>query len=290
VSDLDPAYARCAAIARGHYENFPVASWLLPARLRRPVTVVYAYSRSVDDLADEGDLEPAERLARLAAGGRDRERAAAGEPVAEPVLAATGDVIRRHRLPTAPFLDLIRAFRQDVVKHRYADHGEVLDYCTGSANPVGRILLHLAGQASPENLADSDRVCTALQLINFLQDLEQDYHELGRIYLPADAMARHGVTEDHLRERRSDPAMAALFQAEVARARDLLLAGAPLAWRLPGLFGLEIRLIVAGGLRVADRLAMLTDDVFARPRLSRHDRLALVGTALRRGPPARRDR
>lgn len=278
--DLEAACRHCEAIARNHYENFPVASLLLPRRLRRPVAVIYAWSRTVDDLADEGDLADDERLARLAACSDGLERAVAGAPVTDPVIAASAAVVRDFNLPTAPFHDLVSAFSQDVVKKRYEDFTELMDYCRRSANPVGRLLLHLTGHDDARNLAESDHVCSALQLVNFLQDLQQDLHELDRIYLPREEMALFGVTEDHIREGISDDAMAGLLRFQARRARDLLLEGAPLGRRLPGLFGVEIRTIIAGGLRVLDRLEAQQDDLFTRPRLTRQDRLRILWRGL----------
>lgn len=269
---LEQAYAFCAQLARSHYENFPVASRLLPARLRRPVAVIYAFARGADDLADEGPLDPARRLVLLDAYGQQLEAAARGQGGDNPVFIALADVIARHHLPPQLFRDLLSAFRQDVTQPHYADFAQLLDYCRRSANPVGRLLLHLNGAASEENLALSDHVCTALQLINFYQDLTQDYAENGRIYLPQDEMQRHGVTPVHLRERRNDPALRELLRRQYQRTRELLLAGAPLGRRLRGRFGWEIRLIIAGGRQVLGRLeAGLETTPFARPRLRRRD-------------------
>ncbi|MGE0079920.1 MAG: squalene synthase HpnC [Thiohalomonadaceae bacterium] len=272
------SYAWCEDLARRHYENFPVASRLLPARLRRPVAAVYAFARLADDMADEGDLPPAERIAALEDWGRQLDRALAGE-AGHPVFTAIADLTARHAVPPALFHDLLSAFRQDVSKRRYASFEEVMDYCRRSADPVGRILLHLAGEATPENLRLSDQVCSALQLINFWQDLAQDLDENDRIYLPQDAMAAHGVTEEHLRERCSDDAMTALMRAEYRRARTMMEEGAALGRRLRGRFGLEIRLIIQGGLRVLDRLEA-QEDVFSRPRLRRRDAAVILWRAL----------
>ena len=276
----DSAFAHCRDLARRHYENFPVASRLLPRKLREPITVIYAFARTADDFADEGDWHNAERLARLD-DWRERIRQPRRDET-DPVLLATEAVIRRHRLPRAPFLDLLSAFRQDVTRKRYPDFATLHDYCRRSANPVGRLLLHLTGEASEPNLRDSDRICTALQLINFLQDLEQDYTELGRIYLPADEMRAAGVAEQHFAERRSDAAMRRLVARQIIRARTFLRAGESLGRRLPGRFGFEIRLIVQAGLRVLDRLAAQGNDVFARPRLQRGDYLPIALRALSR--------
>lgn len=281
------AYRYCADVARRHYENFPVASVLLPARLRKPIAVIYAFSRSADDLADEGALGPEERLQRLDAYRVELDRLRAGQTPSDPVFVALADVIARNSLPWLPFYDLLHAFRQDVTKRRYAHFTEVLEYCRCSANPVGRLLLHLDDQASEANLRRSDALCTALQLINFYQDMIQDYDEMDRIYLPLDEMARFGVTEQHLRERQTDAPFHALMQTQLARARALLAEGAPLAWALRGRLAWELRLITAGGFRILEKLERLHDDVFARPRLRRFDWLLMVGTALRRLPPRR---
>ncbi|MCK9531106.1 MAG: squalene synthase HpnC [Gammaproteobacteria bacterium] len=280
--DVDAAYAWCEDLARRHYENFPVASRLLPARLRRPIAAVYAFARLADDMADEGGLPEAARLAALDDWAHQLDAALAGR-AGHPVFVALADLVARYRVPSVLFHDLLSAFRQDVTTRRYACFEDVLDYCRRSADPVGRILLHLAGEATPENLRLSDRVCSALQLINFWQDLAQDMDENDRIYLPEDAMAAHGVTVQQLRERRSDGAMRALMTSEYARTRTMMEEGAALGARLRGRFGLEIRLIVQGGLRVLDRLEA-QQDVFSRPRLRRRDALVILWRALRRTP------
>ena len=277
---LDSAFAHCRDLARRHYENFPVASRLLPRSLRQPITAIYAFARTADDFADESDVDDADRLARLD-DWRDRIREPRPDET-DPILIAVEDVITRHHLPRQPFLDLLSAFRQDVNQKRYPDFATLHDYCRRSANPVGRLLLHLAGEASEPNLRDSDRICTALQLINFLQDLEQDYSELGRIYLPRDEMRAADVEESHFAERRSDAAMRRLVARQIVRARTFLRAGQGLGSRLPGRFGFEIRLIVQAGLRVLERLEAQGSDVFARPRLRRVDYLRIALRALSR--------
>ncbi len=286
---LEPAYRHCQRLARSHYENFPVASMLLPRAVRAPVAVVYAFARTADDFADEGILPAETRLSRLRTFGRDLDAAVAGHAVPDPVLNATADIVRQHGLPAGLFHDLLHAFRMDVTKHRYVDFAEVMGYCRCSANPVGRLILHLTGEDSPGNLVESDAVCSALQLINFLQDMTQDYHENGRIYLPENEMRRFGVVEAHIRDGRTDDAMRGLFRHQIGRARHLMLTGAPLGSRLGGRLGLEIRAIIAGGLQIADRLAALHEDVFARPRLTAMDRLRIVWQSLRRNLPGTED-
>jgi squalene synthase HpnC len=284
---LPQAYAHCREMAHSHYENFPVASLLLPPAMREPVSVVYAFARTADDLADEGEADEAARLAALEQFGQWLDASARGEPPPDPVFIALADVLERRGLPVSLCHDLLSAFRQDVTTRRYATFEDVLDYCRRSADPVGRLLLHLHGSASDTNLTRSDRICTALQLINFWQDLTQDFEENDRIYVPLEDMRRFGVTEEHFRQRRSDSAMVALMRFQWRRAREIMLSGAPLARDITGRFGLELRLIVEGGLRVLDRLEAGSGDVFARPRLRRSDLLVMFWRALfLRRPPS----
>ncbi|APZ42803.1 squalene synthase HpnC [Acidihalobacter ferrooxydans] len=274
---VEQAYRHCFALARAHYENFPVASWLLPRTLRRPIAAIYAFARAADDLADEGTAAPHERLAALEAYRERLRRTVAGEALAdEPVFMALGDALIHYALPPDLLYDLLDAFSQDVVKHRYADFDEVMDYCRLSANPVGRLLLHLTHQATPENLSRSDAVCSALQLINFYQDLHADYVERGRLYLPLDELERFGVTADEIGARRNSPRLNRLMGDQFARADQLMLAGASLGHDLHGRIGLEVRAITVGGQRILNRLRQQRDDVFTRPRLRFGDRFAIL--------------
>jgi len=286
AESADAAYRHCLALARDHYENFPVASHLLPRRLRGAVAAIYAFARHADDLADEGEAPPAERLAALEDYKHRLDAAAAGRPDDDPVFIALADVIARHALPIEPLHDLLHAFASDVTVRRYESFEAVLGYCRYSANPVGRLLLHLYGAADERNVADSDAICSALQLINFLQDIAQDYAENGRIYLPRDEMRHYGVSEADLAEQRRTPALRALVDAQILRASALLCSGAPLANRLRGRLGLELRLIVLGGHRVLQRLYAERADVFARPRLGPGDWAWMAWQALRRRRPS----
>ena len=244
-----------------HYENFPVASLLLPKALRAPVEIIYRFARSADDFADEGSDPDDVRLGRLDAYRRE---------LAAPRSALFHDIariVREHDLPLGLFEDLLSAFAQDVTKKRYADFADVLDYCRRSANPVGRLLLHLFKRTSETDLERSDAVCTALQLINFWQDVELDFAK-GRIYLPQDEMARHGVSERHIAEQRCDAAWQALLRFQVERSREMILRGQPLARSLPGRVGLEIRATIQGGLRILEKIERANYDVFrGRPVL-----------------------
>lgn len=263
-----------------HYENFPVASLLLPPRFRHPVAQIYRFAREADDLADEGDVPDAERLAQLdhfRGQLRKIERHIIPDSDEFTILAG---VIHNHKLPVSLFYDLLSAFTQDVRRKRYASFPDVLDYCRRSANPIGRLLLHLFGQATPGNLRHADSICSALQLVNFWQDVEIDYR-MGRIYLPQDEMKSHGVTEQHIAEGRCDDAWRALIGFQIRRSREMLLAGAPLGRALGGRIGLEIRATVQGGLRILEKLEAAQCDMFrSRPVLKWHDWPRLLARAL----------
>ena len=255
----------------GHYENFPVASWLLPRRLRPAVAAIYWFARTADDFADEGDAPAPERLARLDAYRADLARIAAGREPDSPVLARLAPVIGAHALPFQPFHDLLNAFSQDVVKQRYASFDEVLDYCRRSANPVGVLMLHLFGAAGADNVRRSDAICTGLQLANFWQDVAIDWAK-GRLYLPQDDLARFGVSEAQIAAGRVDDAWRRTMGFQVARTRAMLQSGAPLARALPGRIGWELRLVVQGGLRILERIDRAGGDVFRhRPVLRAPD-------------------
>jgi phytoene synthase len=246
-----------------HYENFPVASILMPRRLRKPVTAIYRFARAADDIADEGNLSDAARLKQLDEFRAELRRIESNAEPLTPLFHHLAATIKEHELPIRPFHDLLDAFAQDVVQKRYADYNELLDYCRRSANPVGNLLLHLYGQATPANLAYSDAVCTALQLINFWQDVAKDWN-IGRVYLPLDDMARHGVTETQIETGSRDDHWRALMKFEVDRARALMLQGSPLGSILSGRIGLEMRMIIQGGLRILDKIEAAEYDMFDR--------------------------
>lgn len=254
-----------------HYENFPVASLLLPARLREPVAAIYAFARSADDIADEGDAPPQTRLRELARYRNELDRLRDGRAPTMPLFARLQRAITTHALPLEPFYDLLDAFSQDVVQTRYADFDALLDYCRRSANPIGRLLLHLYDAIDAENLRHADAICSALQLINFWQDVEIDYRK-GRIYVPQDDMRRFGVDEAHFATRRIDDAWRALMHHEIDRASAMLESGAPLGRALPGRIGLELRMIVQGGRHVIEKLRARDGDIYAhRPVLATRD-------------------
>lgn len=278
-TELENAYRHCERFARRHYENFPVASRFLPGALRRPIAVIYAFARRADDLADEGDAPAAQRMQRLESFGRQLDSITTSR---DPVFVALAHVIQTHQLPVQLFHDLLTAFRMDIHKTRYADFSELLDYCRYSANPIGRLLVHLNRKASEESLLYADHICTALQLINFYQDLAQDYRENARIYIPLDEMQHYGVSEGHFKAQISDKAMHDLMIFQIGRARDMLLSGRQLGTMLAGRMGFELRMVIAGGVRICEKLINNNGNVFARPRLKPGDWPGIYWRALTR--------
>lgn len=271
-----------------HYENFPVASLLCPPALRRPIAALYAFARTADDLADEGTASAQQRLADLQAYREQLHAAAAGQPPAPRwavVFGPLAAVLRSHALPVPLLDDLLRAFEQDVAMTAagatHADRASLLRYCAHSANPVGRLLLHLYGVHDAAALAHSDAICSALQLINFWQDLSVDLPR-ARHYLADADCAAHGVARADLAALRRTPHSDALILDCAAWARALMLQGAPLVHRLPGRAGWELRLVVQGGLRILDKVQALGGaSLVRRPRLHAGDWLLMLARAAR---------
>lgn len=268
-------------MSNSHYENFPVASPLLPPSLRAPVRVIYAFARSADDLADEGDLTPAQRLAALDVYRDELDRIDAGAEPQQELFIRLRETLRVHALSTTPLRALLSAFAQDVTTTRYERFADLLDYCSRSADPVGRIMLALFGENRKESLTQSDAICSALQIINFLQDVAIDWQK-ARVYLPQEDLRRFGVTEEQIADGRVDERWQALMQFQIERVRQMMRAGAPLARRLPGRMGWELRLIVLGGLRILEKIDAAGHDVFhRRPTLGKADWLQLGWRSLR---------
>lgn len=271
-----------------HYENFPVASWLCPPHLRRPVAAIYWFARTADDIADEGIATGGERLADLLTYRNDLLACLSGNTGSgrwPGVFPQLGRAAGEFALPAQPLFDLLDAFRQDVEKTRdhagYADRAELLDYCRRSANPVGRLLLHLYGVRDDVALAHSDAICSALQLINFWQDLGVDVQR-GRYYLPAEDCRRHGLDPAAPATWAGHAHAPALVQELCAWARALMLSGAPLVHRVPGRAGWELRLVVQGGLRILRRIeALRFRTLQQRPTLGAGDVPAMLWAAAR---------
>jgi len=265
----------------GHYENFPVGSLLLPRRMRRAVHAIYHFARYADDIADEGDKLPDQRLRELAQLQQELDIIRDGGIPAMPMMRKLAVAIASHALPMQPFYDLLSAFSQDVVKKRYQNFAEVVDYCRRSANPVGRLMLALYGENDPRSLAMADGICTALQLINFLQDVAIDW-EKDRIYLPQDDLEKFRIREGQIAGRDATGLWRPMMLAQIERTRKMLQAGAPLGKVLKGRIGLELRLIIMGGERILKKLHDSGGDVFhQRPVLTRLDWVYMLWRALR---------
>jgi len=301
---LEAAYAECARIARRHYENFPVASLLLPRRMRPHVAAIYAFARVADDFADEGDRSPAERL-RLLDGWSDALVEAAApaeagapprgrghEPAASPsgggvvsdadaatIFAALGETIRACRLPVPLFEDLLSAFRQDVTVSRYATWNDLLDYCRRSANPVGRLVLRVAGYDDEALDRSSDALCTALQMANFWQDLGRDWRK-GRLYIPVDELERHGAKPNEPWRGADADAWSRTLAEMCRRTRELFDAGREVCDGVGGRLRLELRLTWLGGMTILDRVERAGLDVLTdRPALGAADMPRLLWRA-----------
>jgi squalene synthase HpnC len=270
-----------------HYENFPVASWLLPGALRPPIEAIYAFARGADDIADEGDLSDAARLRGLDGYRTALDRIEAGEAPSGPPFARLAWAVREYALPVGLLRDLLDAFAQDVTKRRYATYAELLDYSRRSANPIGRLVLHCfekAGHGSRPGPAfsreQSDAICSALQFINFWQDVAVDWRK-DRVYLPQEDLDRFGVGEDHIATQRADENWRALMDFQCARSRALLFSGRPLGRALPGRLGLEIRATMHGGARILDKIEASAGDVFRhRPVLQKSDWVGILARSV----------
>ena len=273
-SALADAYAYCERLARSHYENFPVASRLLPARMRPHVAAVYAFARLADDMADEGQRADAARLDDLRTWGARLDRGVAGETDSGPhgeVFVALRHTIATCRLPVGLFHDLLSAFAQDVTVKRYATWEELLDYCRRSANPVGRLVLRIAGRDDETLDRASDAVCTALQLTNFWQDLRVDWSR-GRLYLPSALSRAAGAFEDGLNGERLPDEWRRAVRDAVGYTRGLFSRGRAVCDGVPGRLKYELRATWLGGTRILDKLeASQFDPYVLRPTLSLMD-------------------
>jgi squalene synthase HpnC len=265
---------------RSHYENFPVASILLPKRFREPIALIYAFARQADDFADEGNLLPEQRIALLADFKAELDLIKNNFQPNTELFIALRAAIEKHQLPIQPFYDLLDAFSQDITKIRYQDFGELMLYCRRSANPVGRLMLSLYRADTPKNIGMADAICTALQLINFLQDIAIDIQK-DRIYLPQADLEKYKVTEAQIIHGDTSGTWGLMMEFQINRARKLLQSGAPLGLALPGRIGLEMRMIIAGGERILKKLHQAHGNVFEfRPKLGVKDWLYIAYRAL----------
>lgn len=296
------AEAYCRNLAKSHYENFPVVTWLLPRHLHQPIYNVYAFCRWADDLGDEiGDAERSlellawwrRELSRIEDRGSKIEDGDSRSPILDPrplhpVFVALQCTIAEFDIPLAPFEHLISAFEQDQTVREYETFEQLRDYCRRSADPVGRIVLHLCRQYTDANVALSDSICTGLQLANFWQDVARDY-DIGRVYLPAEDRERFGYTREDLQGRVTNNAFLELLRFEVDRARQFLTAGLPLADRMPGRLRIDIDLFARGGLKVLDRIEAIGYRVWdTRPVVKKHHVVGLFLQSLLRSLCPRR--
>lgn len=288
-SNNQPIVEQSLTLANHHYENFPVASVFLPQHLREPISLIYSFARQADDFADEGDLTIEQRLSLLSNFQDELDLLHAYIKPQSDFFVALGDMIKAKKLPYEPFYGLLDAFKQDVTKTRYADYDEVLDYCTRSANPIGRLLLHLYGQSNTNNIKLSDNICSALQIINFLQDIAVDFNKNDgkqRIYMCQDEMAAFGITELQIKgyvngTQIADENWQQFILFNLHRANAMLYAGKPLGRILTGRIGFEMRMIIAGGERIIHKISNVNGDIFRhRPTLNRADWIVIFLTAL----------
>ncbi len=266
----------------GHYENFPVASILLPHQMRRAVIAIYRFARSADDIADEGNASPEHRLGALNAYRYQLDLIASQQAPSEALFVKLAAVVQRYRLPLEPLYDLLSAFSQDVTVHRYETTTELYDYCRRSANPVGRLLLHLYRADTEQNRQWADKICTALQLVNFWQDVAIDLKK-DRIYIPLADLRAFQVHVWEIQEGYSGSRWQKLMRYEIGRTRAMLESGRPLGAALGGRIGYELRVMVEGGLRILEKLEQCDIEVFHhRPTLSKRDWCVMLWRAFKK--------
>lgn len=290
-NNLHDAYNYCIKIAQNHYENFPVASHLLGRELRNPISVVYAFARTADDFADEGELSSQQRLDYLEDYSSElilideAMNSEINHQSDNPIFIALADVIHNYNIPLQLFQDLLTAFKSDVSTSRYHTFDQIMNYCQNSANPVGRILLYLNNSVSKENLSHSDAICSGLQLINFYQDIAQDICENNRLYIPLDEMESYAVSINDIKNKIDSHQALKLVLFQIQRAKQLFESGKPLCFNLSGRFAMEIRMIYSAGSIILDKLeknitSQQSASIYLRPRLTRFDKLKILWRAL----------
>jgi len=271
ICKIEQAYKHCQKLTSSHYENFPVASILLPKKLRKPISAIYAFARMTDDYADEGDIPKEKRHKLLHAAKKDLILAANQTPKSDPIFIALADTLAKHPSLLEQLLKLLIAFNQDVDKERYASFGEVMDYCRHSANPIGHMLLILFNADTEKNIAYSDAICSALQIINFLQDIQSDYLQRNRVYMPIDEMHQHKITEENFTDQTPSAFTTNFINFQVQRVLKLLQAGAPLGLSLKGRIGFELRMITLGGWLTLKKVNDLNGNLNTSPKLNKKD-------------------
>ncbi|HEY6906176.1 MAG TPA: squalene synthase HpnC [Ignavibacteriaceae bacterium] len=275
----DNLYGQALQFARTHYENFPVVSFLIPAHLRKHVAIIYWFARTADDIADEGNLDAPERLEKLREFESDFNEMLKGN-YRSGYESALHDTIISRKLNPEHFTSLLRAFKQDVVKKQYDNYEELLDYCRNSANPVGRLILELHGIKNEESNNYSDKICTALQITNFLQDIKPDY-EKGRIYIPTDEIQSFKVTRKMFEEGQMNPDLRRLIEFNVTRTQMLFDEGRNLIKFLKGRLKYEIKWTILGGEAILEKIRKNDYNVFIRPYLTKKDFIILLLNSVR---------
>jgi len=269
------AYSECLRLARTHYENFPTASRIVEKKHRDATAAIYSFARRADDIADEGDISDDQRHAKLDSFSTMLADIAAGKPVDDPTFIALADTITRYQLSILPFENLLTAFKMDIDKKRFANFDELLFYCQHSANPVGELILRLHGRYNVTTQALSNSICTALQLINFLQDISEDYQKRDRIYIPFDEMNKFDVTEINIQQKTNSTNMNQLIDYQLERAASMLTSGARLTHHLQGRLKWVMKLTILSALAVCEKLST-RNNVFARPTLTKTNWLKIV--------------
>jgi squalene synthase HpnC len=282
LSRKNSVLADSLRLTRSHYENFPVASWFLPRHLKEPISLIYLFARTADDFADEGDFTVEERLTRLASYRMQLDTIRLGQEPSQPLFVELAKVIQDYDLNIECFYDLLKAFTQDVTTNQYQTLGDLIEYCRHSANPVGRLLLKLYRAETPRHIGLADSLCTALQLINFLQDLSVDIQK-NRLYIPLDDLQLFHLHRDDILQAKTASTWPLLVDFEVARARKLLAASAPLGLALKGRIGFELRMVIAGGERMLKKIYTLKGNIIhERPKLQFNDWMYMFYRAIRK--------
>lgn len=274
---LISAHRYCQHLAKSHYENFPVASIILPKHIQQSVFVIYAFARTADDIADEGSATMADRMQALLEYEKQLNNIEQGADLSQPPLfIALSDVVYSQQLPIQLFHDLLTAFKQDISQGRYQSDDDILDYCRRSANPIGRLLLHLGGEKSMQQLQQSDALCTALQLINFYQDVKQDLYENNRLYLSLKSLALVGITELNI-DITNTSKIAPLLRERYLFTNSLLMSAINLGAEINGRMGWEIRTITLAGLLTLKKLSLQNNNnLTSRPRLTKYNILMVA--------------
>jgi len=276
---LDDAYKQALRFAKSHYENFPVVSLFLPKRLRKHVAVVYKFARQADDLADEGNIKPGQRLVNLYNYEKNLNRCL-NNGYDNSFWEALGNTINEFNLTGKHFIDLLSAFKQDVEKIRYETFDEVLNYCEHSANPVGRIILEFFDIRDPDTLSYSDAVCTALQLTNFLQDTAIDYKK-GRIYIPLEDLRKYEIDEIVFNQYKDSDSFRDVLKFQEVRIREMFENGKNLIPHLPKEIKKQIKWTILGGEKILDKIEKIDYSVLNfRPTLSKYDYIKLMFKAI----------